>query len=118
MGGSLRWGSFSAHMDSCAGDAMCLHGDLLFSLSLRDLSHCLDEELCEPLLWDPGHSFEGREHLWHEDFLPGQPVALGGSPFLLVELGTSPELRGGSPFLLVELGASPELRESWDVSSL
>ena len=95
MGGSSRWGSFSAHAveDLCAGDAMHLCGDLLSSLSLWDLSHCLDEELCESLSWDPWHSFEGRECLWHDDFLPGQPVALGRSPFLLVELGTSPELQ-------------------------
>ena len=51
MEGSSRRGSFSAHMveDPCAGDAMHLHGDLLFSLSLQGLSQCLNEELCESL---------------------------------------------------------------------
>ena len=90
----MRWGSFSAcvveHLHT--GDAMCLCGDLISSLSLWDLSQCLDEELSESLSRDPWCSFKGVEHLWHEDFLPREPVALGGSPFLLVELGTSPEL--------------------------
>ena len=98
MGGSSSQGSFSAHVveDLWAGDARCLCGDL----SLWDLSWCLDEELCESLSWDPGHAFEDSECLWWEDFLPREPMALGRSPFLLVELGTS-----------------PELRQSWDVSS-
>ena len=93
MGGSLSWGSFSACLveDLCTGDAVHLCGDLLFSLSLQDSSWCLDEELCESLLWDPWHSFKGGECLWQEDFLAREPMALGGSPFLLVELGASPE---------------------------
>ena len=94
MGGSWSQSSFSAHVveDLCAGDAGHLHGDLPSFSSLQNLSQCLDEELCESLLWDPGHYFEGGECLWWEDFLPGEPVALGRSPFLLVELGASPEL--------------------------
>ena len=98
MGGSSRQGSFSAHMVEvfCARDAVHLHEDLLFSLSLQDLSWCLDEELCEYLLHDPWHSFHGGECLWHhDDFLPREYVILGRSLFLLVELGTCPELQKG-----------------------
>ena len=78
MEGSSSWSSFSACMveDLCTGDAMRLHGDLLFSLSLWDLYQYLDEELSESLLWDLWCSFKGGEHLWLEDFLPGEPVAL------------------------------------------
>ena len=56
MGGSSSWGSLSAHVveDLCTGDAGCSHGDLLSSLSLRDISRCLDEELWESLSWAYG----------------------------------------------------------------
>ena len=78
--GFLMWGSFSAHVveDLCTGDVGHLCGVLPSCLSLQDLSWCLDEELSESLSWDPWHSQE--------------PVALGRSPFLLVELGAFAEL--------------------------
>ena len=52
MGGSLSWGAFSAYVVEypCAGGAVCLCRDLLFSLSLQGLFRCLDEELCESVV--------------------------------------------------------------------
>ena len=112
--GPLRLGSFSAHSVEdgfCGRDAVCFCRVLLLSLSLLplslwDLSWCLDEGLCESFSCISWHSLDGGEHLLQcEDFLLDEsmnvfgdgawrdsPLDLGGSPSLLVELGTSSEV--------------------------
>ena len=111
--GSSRWGSLPAlSVNSHLGeDIGHFYGDLtlflsLPLLSLQDLSLCLGDELHESLSRLSCCSLDEGEHLlWHEGFLLSESVDtfceevwgdcvldLEGSPSLLVELGTSPEV--------------------------